>query len=63
MNVIFGFVVLIIGVINLISPQTGWYLSRGWQFKDAEPSDEALVWGRIAGVISIAAAFYIMFTV
>ena len=38
---IFGLLFIVIGLINAISPATGWYLSYGWRYKDAEPSDAA----------------------
>lgn len=53
MNVFVGLFAIIIGIINVASPETGWYLSHGWKYRDAEPSDEALTWGRISGVIAI----------
>lgn len=53
MNILFGIVAIVVGVINVISPETGWHLGHGWQFKDAEPSDAALTWGRISGVLAI----------
>ena len=56
------FILLICGVISLVSPETAWHLSKGWQFKDAEPSDAVLVCIRIAGAVEILAAFFILFT-
>ena len=50
MNVFVGFVLVIWGIINIVSPETGWQLQFGWHYRDAEPSDEALIWGRICGV-------------
>ena len=50
------------GVISVLSPETAWHLSKGWQFKDAEPSDAVLVYIRIAGAVEILAAFFILFT-
>lgn len=50
---IFGLLFIVIGLINAISPATGWYLSYGWRYKDAEPSDAALILGRIGGVLGI----------
>ena len=50
------------GVISVLSPETAWHLSKGWQFKDAEPSDAVLVYIRVAGVVEILAAFFILFT-
>ena len=48
MNVLVGFVLIIWGIINIVSPETGWHLSDGWKYRDAEPSDEALIWGAFA---------------
>ena len=53
MNILVGLVAIVIGLINVISPETGWYLSHGWRFKDAEPSDASLTLGRIGGVVAI----------
>lgn len=50
MNVLFGFILVVMGIINIVSPETGWYLQDGWKYRNAEPSEEALVWGRICGV-------------
>lgn len=41
---------LVIGVINTAWPQATWYLDVGWKVKDGEPSDAALIWGRVVGV-------------
>lgn len=46
MSIIF----ILAGIFNLVAPDAAWYLSRGWQYKDAEPSDAALVVTRIGGV-------------
>ena len=46
----FALVCLIGGLIFTISPETGWEISEGWKFRDAEPSDNALVWCRICGI-------------
>ena len=61
-GILFFFILLIMGVISVISPETAWHLSKGWQFKDAEPSDAVLVYIRVAGVVEILAAFFILFT-
>jgi len=53
MNGLMGFVFLILGIIMTASPYTGWYLSTGWRFKDAEPSDAALFMNRVSGVIGV----------
>ena len=56
-----GILLMIIGLFNLISPRTGWYLSYGWRFKDAEPSDAALVMARIGGGIAILIGVILLF--
>ena len=53
---------LAVGVFNLVSPRTAWYLSYGWRFKNAEPSDTALVLSRVGGVIAIVLALVLSFT-
>lgn len=48
-----GFILLLAGIFSAASPYHSWYLSYGWRFKDAEPSDAALVLQRISGVIAV----------
>lgn len=48
-----GFLLILIGLFNLITPETSWYLKYGWRYKDAEPSEAAIVFGRIGGVVAI----------
>ena len=49
-----------IGLFNVLAPRAAWYLSYGWRFKDAEPSDAALMMARIGGVIAIIIGFCVM---
>lgn len=53
---------LVVGVINTAWPQATWYLDVGWKVKDAEPSEAALIWGRVVGValLIIAAVMIIV---
>jgi len=63
MGAILLFLVLLVwGMICSISPESAWHMSEGWRFKDAEPSEAALKYLRIIGIVQIAAAFYILFT-
>lgn len=48
-NALLGIVLLGFGLFNIVSPQTAWYLSEGWKFRDAEPSDLALGLARVGG--------------
>ena len=48
-----GLLLLGVGIFNVAAPSAAWYLEYGWRFKDAEPSDIALVLNRIVGVVII----------
>ncbi len=52
---------LVIGLADAIFPRAAWYLSCGWRFRNAEPSDAALVLGRVSGVILILAGVILFF--
>lgn len=45
-----GLVLCALGVWYVAAPCSVWYLEWGWRYKDAEPSDAALIFGRVAGV-------------
>jgi hypothetical protein len=47
-----GILLLASGILSVSSPETTWYLSRGWKYKNAEPSDTYLTFIRITGVLS-----------
>ena len=51
----------LIGIVDLVAPEAAWYLGGGWKFKDAEPSDAALVLTRIGGGICILIGFIMLF--
>lgn len=56
-----GFLLVIFGVLEAAFPQTFWWLSHGWRFKDAEPSDMAIGLGRASGVIMVIAGIICFF--
>ena len=47
---------LFVGSINTACPQLTWHLDVGWKVKDAEPSEAALTWNRIVGVVLLIIA-------
>lgn len=49
--ILLAIVLLGVGLFNILSPQTAWYLSEGWKFRGAEPSDLALGLARAGGVV------------
>lgn len=55
-----GVLFLAAGIANVAIPQAMWWLSEGWKFQNAEPSDLALTVGRIGGVILLIAAFILI---
>lgn len=62
MKSIFGFLLLIVGGLSAISPETAWQLNMGWKFKDAEPSDAYLLYTRIVGIVSCLIGLVLIFT-
>lgn len=50
-----------VGIFNILSPKTAWMLSHGWRYKDAEPSDMALLTNRLGGVLCILTAVFAFF--
>lgn len=52
-QILLGIILVGVGLVNAIAPQIGWYLSEGWKFKDAEPSEMALGFGRGGGVFAV----------
>ena len=59
MHILIGLFCIIVGLVNAISPAIGWYLGRGWRYKDAEPSEAALLWGRVGGVVAILIGIFV----
>lgn len=49
----FFFILLAIGLLNTISPETAWDLEYGWKFEDATPSDAALALNRLVGILCL----------
>ena len=56
-----GLLVIGLGVVDVIWPQLGWYLSHGWRFKNAEPSELALFFGRLGGIVICLFGLGVMF--
>ncbi len=50
-----------LGIFCIALPGTAWYLTRGWYYRDAEPSDAALVAARISGGAFIVLAGLTLF--
>ena len=58
----FAIILLIaLGIFNIVSPRTAWYLGYGWRYKNAEPSDVAIGFNVFGGVVAIIIAIILIF--
>jgi hypothetical protein len=57
---LFGVLLNLHGLLSIISPQILWFLTEGWTFKDAEPSDAVTIFGRIFGVFTLVVGIYLV---
>ena len=55
-----GLLLMALGLFEAILPQAGWYLRYGWRYKDAEPSDAALVFARLGGIAATVMGFVLL---
>lgn len=60
-HLLLALLLLAVGIFNILSPKTAWMLSHGWRYKDAEPSDMALLANRLGGVLCVLAAVFAFF--
>ena len=60
-NFVLSFLLLLAGLFAAIFPYTAWYISYGWRYKDAEPSDIALFFERIGGIVLIIVGILFLF--
>ena len=60
-NVPAGIILILLGIFDAFCPRCAWYLSYGWRFKNAEPSDTVLVVSRISGVVAIVIGLVCVF--
>lgn len=58
---VFAFLFAALGLWMVIAPYTSWYLSHGWKYKNAEPSDLALGAIRLEGVVLLIVAVVLFF--
>ncbi|HHV45910.1 MAG TPA: hypothetical protein GXX53_03230 [Tissierellia bacterium] len=52
------FFLILIGLFNIFFPRAAWYLEIGWKIKDSEPSEGALIFHRVIGVIFCIAGIF-----
>ena len=61
-KIVGGLMLIALGIIDMIVPKVSWYLGYGWRYKNAEPSDIALIFARIAGGIAVAVGVVLLLT-
>ena len=54
-NPLLAILLLAVGAWYTFAPRRAWYLSYGWRFRDAEPSDAALAVQVCGGVVALLA--------
>lgn len=55
---VFGLIMVTLGILKTAFPRFFWTLEYGWRYKNAEPSDLALILGRAVGVLMILFGLY-----
>ena len=60
-NILLGIMFAALGVFNVAKPEKAWYMSVGWQIKNAEPSDTAIGYYRASGIFLVIMGLWMMF--
>lgn len=60
-NPLAGLLLMALGAFFAFKPEWAWYLSHGWHYKNAEPSDISLVVARISGAAVIIIGLFCLF--
>lgn len=55
---ILGVILIVYGIWTVFNPERAWYSSEGWKFKNAEPSDQAIDWMVIGGILTIGIGIF-----
>lgn len=59
---VFGAVLLLAGLFGAVFPYGAWYMGHGWRFRDAEPSDLALLVNRVGGIAAAVLGAVLLFS-
>lgn len=60
-NILPSLILVAVGIWSAISPSSSWYVSYGWRYKNAEPSDVALGVLRAGGVLAVIVGIVLLF--
>ena len=56
-----GLLLIALGIWGAAAPRSVWYLSYGWRFKNAEPSEAALLAERLGGGVAVVVGIILCF--
>lgn len=56
-----GMLLAALGAFNALAPKAVWYLSHGWRYRNAEPSEAALFFNRAGGVFLVLFGIVLFF--
>lgn len=60
-QVVLGLVCIVLGGVTVAFPKGMWFLAFGWRYRDAEPSEVALVLDRLGGGLLILMGILFLF--
>lgn len=60
-SVLAGLLLILFGAVGVVEPKAIWYLNSGWRYKDAEPSDLALLVHRFGGGVAAVVGLILLF--
>ncbi len=58
-NILGGFIFIILGLVNIFAPNVAWYLRHGMHYKDAEPTEASLILIRLSGILIVIMGFFV----
>lgn len=60
-QVVLGIACMVLGGVTIAFPRGMWFLAFGWRYRDAEPSEAALVMDRLGGGLLILLGLLFLF--
>ena len=61
-TVICSIIWFVTAVVSIVKPNYTWYMEYGWKYKNAEPTDCALILQRFGGIIMIVIGILFLVT-
>ena len=61
-DILISLLLAALGLWHLFLPENAWQITRGWKYKNAEPTDTALLFTRISGALVLVVAVMKLFS-